>query len=416
MSSLKYWLWLSSLPLLGPAKVFALIDHFGTPENVYFADDADLHDFGDLSNNQRNELLLRNLDMAERILEQCERASLRVLTLQDADYPERLKNIHVPPSVLYVKGRMPAVDEEAALAVVGSRKATPYGLQASARFGYGLARSGMLIVSGLASGVDTQSHVGALQAGAPTIAVLGCGADVVYPAENRALYEDVAATGAILSEYPPGTRALGANFPVRNRILSGLSLGVLVIEAPQFSGALITATHALEQGRDVFAVPGNIDSPESAGCNRLLREGAQIVTGPMDILQEYVALYPHRIVMKQEQPQAAVTYARKRDSAQEERPGPPAERAGHTDKTHSRSADASPPPSAFDLTEAIKDFTPEGKAIIIALAGIPRHVDDIVEVTGLPASRILRELTMLELQGAVSALPGKRFVCALGSR
>jgi len=417
MSALKYWLWLSSLHHMGAARVFALIDQFGTPENVFFADDADLRAAEGLSRLQLEELLTRGLDMAERILEQCDRLSVRVMTLQDADYPERLKNIQAPPSVLYVKGRLPAMDEEAALTVVGVRKATPYGLQAAGRLAFGLARAGMLIVSGLASGIDAAAHAGALQAGAPTVAVLGCGVDVVYPEVNRPLYEDIASAGALLSEYPPGTKPLGANFPVRNRILSGLSLGTLVVEATEFSGALITARHALEQGRDVFAVPGNIDVPESAGCNRLLREGAQLVTGPMDILQEYIALYPHKITLAREVPRTLAGYRGRPVVVEREILAPVAEAVKLPDTESLQRNDpplsVSPPesrtPKTFDLGEAIKDFAPEGQAILISLAGEARQVDEIVEQTGLPASRVLRELTMLELGGAVRALPGKRF-------
>jgi DNA processing protein len=403
-----------------------LIDRFGTPENVFFADDDDLRAFEGLSKHQLEELLARSLDMAERILEQCDRLSLRVLTLQDADYPERLKNIHVPPSVLYVKGRLPALDEEAALTVVGARKATPYGTQAAGRLSFGLAKAGMLVVSGLASGIDAAAHAGALQAGAPTVAVLGCGADVVYPESNRALYEDVAAAGALVSEYPPGTRPLGGNFPVRNRILSGVSLGALVVEAALSSGALITARHALEQGRDVFAVPGNIDVPESAGCNRLVRDSsAQLVTAPEDILREYIALYPHKITLTQTVIPLPVGYNNRPLSPEREQSALVAESVetpAARDKTREPAArgkkagkDAPPhPPRVFDLGEAIKDFTPEGKAITICLADRDRHADEIVEQTGLPASRVLRELTMLELAGAIRALPGKRYECALG--
>jgi len=415
MSALKYWLWLNSLHHMGAAKVFALIDRFGTPENVFFADDNDLRDFEGLSRGQRDELLLRSLDRAERILEQCDILSLRVMTLQDADYPERLKNIHVPPSVLFIKGRLPAMDEEAALSVVGARRATPYGLQVAGRLSYGLARAGMLIVSGLAEGVDAAAQAGALQAGAPAVAVLGGGADVVYPECNRRLYEDIAAVGALISEYPPGTRPLGGHFPVRNRILSGLSLGTLVVEAKEFSGALITARHALEQGRDVFAVPGNIDVPESAGCNRLLREGAQVVTAPADILQEYIALYPHKITLTHERPPVLAGYNGKPISPEREQTALVAETVAAPEGKPRKKDKKNLAPQAFDMSEAIKDFTPEGKAIIISLANCDRHVDEIVEQTGLPASRILRELTMLELGGAVKALPGRRYACALGA-
>ena len=413
MSALKYWLWLSSLRQLGSAKVFSLIDHFGTPENVFFADEGDLRENAGLSKRQLEEVLLRNLDPAERILEQCDRLSLRVMTLQDADYPERLKNIHVPPSVLYVKGRLPAMDEEAALTVVGVRQSTPYGTQVASRLSYRLARAGMLIVSGLATGIDAAAHAGALQAGAPTVAVLGCGADVVYPEVNRALYEDIASVGALLSEYPPGTRPLGGNFPVRNRILSGISLGTLVVEATEFSGALITAQHALDQGRDVFAVPGNIDVPESEGCNGLLREGARLVAQPEDVLREYYALYPHKITIAQDPVPALVGYNHRPASPEQGTPALVAVTVETPAVKKGKKSSKVTIPKVFDLSDAIKDFTPEGKAIIICLADKDRHVDEIVEQTGLPASRVLRELTMLELGGAVKALPGQRYMCTL---
>ena len=386
MSALKYWLWLSSLKQLSPSGVISLIDTFGTPENVFFAENAELRASGVLGKRQMEEIAPRSLDAAERILEQCGQLSLRVMTLQDADYPERLKNIHTPPSVLYIKGRLPMIDEEAALAVVGARKATAYGLQAANRLSYGLARAGMLIVSGLAEGIDAAAHSGALQAGSSTVAVLGCGADIVYPAKNRRLYEDIAAVGALVTEYPPGIRPLGGHFPARNRIISGFSLGTMVVEAGEKSGALITVRHALEQGRDVFAAPGNIDVPESVGSNQLLREGAQIVTEPADVLREYAARFPHKIAASQS-------------------PAPPADNGKDTTTKETLSA----PPHVFDLGEAIRDLPPESKAIMIALASSDRHVDEIIEQTGMPASQALRELTMLELSGAVRALPGKRF-------
>ena len=194
--------------------------------------------------------------------------------MQDADYPVRLRNIFEPPSLLYVKGQLPVIDEEVAVAMVGTRKASPYGVEAAEKIAYGLSRQGAVVISGAAAGVDSASHRGALRAGGKTIAVLGNGLDVVYPAENEWLYRDIAASGALISEYPPGTAAESWHFPVRNRIISGLSLATVVVEAPEKSGALITANTALEQGRDVFAVPGPIDAPMSRGCNRLIADGA----------------------------------------------------------------------------------------------------------------------------------------------
>ncbi|MDR0381844.1 MAG: DNA-processing protein DprA [Oscillospiraceae bacterium] len=411
MAALKYWVWLSSLRLLGAAGAFAAAERFGTPENLFFADEEALRAAPELSEPQRAEILRRDLDPAERILEQCSLAGLRVLTWQDADYPERLKNIYAPPCTLYLKGRLPVFDEEAALTVVGSRRATPYGVQAAERLSYALARAGMLIVSGLARGVDAAAHRAALRAGAPTVAVMGCGADMPYPAENKALYEDIAAAGTVMSEYPPGTPPLAAHFPARNRILSGLSLGVLVVEAPARSGALITAVHATEQGRDVFAVPGNIDAPESLGCNRLIREGAQLVTGPGDILEEYAALYPHRIRPHRAAPPpdipdsahipGATGTAGTANTANTEAPAETAP-AG-------RARRARPAPQVTDLGPLLTDLDEDARAVLLAVAGAPRHVDEIVEVTGLPAARVLRALTVLELRGRADPLPGKRF-------
>lgn len=392
---------------MGAAGAFLAAERFGTPENLFFADEEALRAVPDLSAPQRAEILRHDLDPAERILEQCSLAGLRVLTWQDADYPERLKNIHAPPCTLYLKGRLPVFDEEAALTVVGSRRATPYGVQAAERLSYALARAGMLIVSGLARGVDAHAHRAALRAGAPTVAVLGCGADTPYPAENKALYEDIAAAGAVMSEYPPGAPPLAAHFPARNRILSGLSLGVMVVEAPLRSGALITAFHALEQGRDVFAVPGNIDVPESAGCNRLIREGAQLVTGPDDVLAEYAALYPHKIRPQRVAPPPAdaAEAVRAKDRMPVGRAQPTPDEAP---------AAAEPAPQVTDLGTMLADLDEDARAVLLAVAGAPRHVDEIVEATGLSAAHVLRALTVLELQGRAESLPGKRFRLAGG--
>ncbi|MCL2747114.1 MAG: DNA-processing protein DprA [Oscillospiraceae bacterium] len=411
MSALKYWIWLSSLRQVGPVAVFSLIDAYGTPENVYFAGNAELQAFlGRQTGRPSEGLFSRNLDTAERILEQCDILSLRVMTMQDADYPERLKNIHAPPSVLYIKGRLPTMDEEAALAIVGARKATPYGIQAAGRLSFSLAGSGMLIVSGLAAGIDAAAHAAALRAGAPTVAVLGCGADVPYPASNRSLYEDVSSAGALVSEYPPGTRPLGGHFPMRNRIISGLTLGTMVVEAGEKSGALITAHHALEQGRDVFAVPGNIDAPGSVGTNRLLKEGAQMVTEPQDVLREYVALYPHRITQPQtpSMPPPALSGNPMPDVSESNAPDAPTPGM----PTPGTTAPWVPMSGITGSIEDNRDLSPEGKTIIEALADKDCHVDELVGRVGLPAFRVLRELTLLELNDAVHALPGNRYRAA----
>lgn len=396
MSAIKYWLWLASLRHINQAEKVGLYDCFGSPENVYFAQDTDLS--ANLSAAALAELSNKSLERSERILEQCARLDISLITMQDAMYPERLRHIYNPPLVLYYKGKLPCFDEEPVLAVVGTRKCTSYGINVASKMGYQLAKSGMLIISGMADGIDTEANIAALRAGKTTVAVLGSGADVIYPATNKALYEDIISAGAVVSEYPPGTRPAGENFPRRNRIMSGLSLGCLVVEAPLHSGALITARYALEQGRDVFAVPGNIDNAESLGCNNLIREGAELVTSAGDILIEYAIRFPHKITQNLRQPPPIAEEKRVKIE----------ERQKTVKKTVEKTVKEDIKP--FDLTALIEQYSSEQKKIIVTIAAEPRNIDDIITTTQLSASEVLRELTMLEIAGIVKQLPGKRFV------
>jgi len=295
MSALKFWVWLTEQNRLGGPARQALLEHFGSPEEVYYAEPGDLLQVEGITADQVQALENKSLDRAQSILEECARKDIFLLTAQDALYPQRLKNIYDPPLLLYGRGSMPLFDEEAAVAVVGTRSCSPYGIRTAERFGFEMSKQGGLVVSGLARGIDAASQLGALRAGGLTAAVLGCGVDVVYPPENDRLYEDVAASGVLLSEYPPGAEPFGWHFPARNRILSGLCLATLVVEAPEKSGALITAATALEQGRDVFAIPGPLDAEGSVGCNRLIRDGAGLATESWDILREYQSRYPHKL-------------------------------------------------------------------------------------------------------------------------
>lgn len=388
MSALKYWLWLSSKRGLGQVRANALIDSLGSPENVYFAAEDEWREAVDLPEPALKELHDKSTDRAERILELCERTGTKILTKQDALYPERLRAVHNPPGVLYYKGALPSIDEEAALGVVGTRNPTAYGQNCALKLCYRLAASGMLIISGMAKGIDAAAHMGALRAGKPTVAVLGCGVDVIYPSENKELYEDIAAAGLLISEYPPGTRAEGAHFPARNRIISGLSLGVLVVEAPPGSGALITANHALEQGRDVFAVPGNIENREAKGCHGLIREGAILAAKAEDITAEYHPLFPHKLIQSSPTPprhMPKLTHAKEMPQPKEM------------------------PVKAIDLTEIVKDYTPDQQRILLSIAKNAMIADEIVSVTNLSAPLVLSEITMLELDGIVVQSPGRRY-------
>ena len=391
MSALKYWLWLTELRGLKNQTRLALLRHFGTPEDVFYADAGEILLTEGMTREQAVLLEDHRLDTADRILADCQRLDLRLLTIQDAEYPGRLKNIYDPPCLLYVKGRLPAFDEEVAVAVVGTRDATPYGISSAEKLGYGLARGGALVVSGLAKGIDAAATRGALRAGGVTVGVAANGLDVRYPWENRYLYEDVAAAGVLLSEYPPGTEPFKTNFPVRNRILSGLSLATLVVEAPERSGALITADTAVEQGRDVFAVPGPIDAPNSVGCNRLIHEGAVLTADAWDLLQEYEARFPDKL---------------RREEARKE-----PEKLGYEAR---QKEEPRPVPPSLRLSDPAVSLTDDQIALLRALSDEePIQVDDLIEQTGIPTRRVLSALTLLEIEQYVQQHSGKHYTRAV---
>ena len=391
MSALKYWLWLTELRGLKNQTRLALLRHFGTPEDVFYADAGEILLTEGITREQAAILEDHRLDTADRVLADCQRLDLRLLTIQDAEYPGRLKNIYDPPCLLYVKGRLPAFDEEVAVAVVGTRDATPYGISSAEKLGYGLTKGGAVVVSGLAKGIDAAATRGALRAGGVTVGVVGNGLDVHYPYESRYLYEDVAAAGVLLSEYAPGTEPAKNHFPARNRILSGLSLATLVVEAPERSGALITADTAVEQGRDVFAVPGPIDAPNSVGCNRLIREGAVLTADAWDLLQEYEARFPDKL---------------RREEARKE-----PEKVGYEAR---QKEEPRPVPPSLRLSDPAVSLTDDQIALLRALSDEePIQVDDLIEQTGIPTRRVLSALTLLEIEHFVTQHSGKRYTRAV---
>ena len=383
MSALKYWLWLTSLPGLGNQLRLALLQHFGSPEDVYFADEG-RYLLAGADREQAARLADKRLTEADRILGLCDRLRIRIVTLQDADYPDRLRNIFDPPCLLYARGRMPRFDEELAVAMVGTRTCTPYGIRAAEELGYGLAKGGALVVSGLARGIDTASIRGALRAGGVTAAVLGGGVDVVYPRENRNFFEDVAAAGVLLSEYPPGTEPKPGYFPIRNRILSGLCAAALVVEAPERSGALITANLALEQSRDVYAVPGPIFARDSVGCNRLIRDGAGLVEEPWDLLRDYVERFPGKL--KRPSQPAPEELHEPPEPVEPARPVKPVFRLSRPDR-----------PLTDDQIRVLRTLSERGTL----------QVDDLIDLTEIPARRLLSALTVLEIENLVSQESGK---------
>lgn len=390
MSALKFWLWLTELPGLTNQTRLALLRHFPTPEDVYYADPAEVLLTEGITREQAELLEDKDCAAAERVLADCGELGLHIVTISDAAYPNRLRNIFDPPCLLYVRGRLPAFDDEAAVAVVGTRDCTPYGVSCAEKLGFGLAAGGALVVSGLARGIDSAALRGALRGGGTVTAVLGNGLDVVYPRENRYLYEDIAASGALLSEYPPGTPPEGRHFPVRNRIMSGLSLATLVVEAPERSGALITAGTALEQGRDVFAVPGPIDAPASVGCNRLIRDGAGLVTDAWDILAAYAPRFPEKLHREgaREEPAVLGYQARQRTEPKEV-------------------------PPSLSLSNNDLSLTDDQIRLLRTLTEEPMLVDDLIEETEIPTRRVLSALTVLEIEHLVTQHPGKRYTRAV---
>ncbi|MGE5489802.1 MAG: DNA-processing protein DprA [Actinomycetota bacterium] len=347
---LAAWLRLTLVPGIGTQTQRKLLAAFGPPEAIFETDLLAIREIiGD-----RSELLFDtdNTLAVDQALAWAEEPGHAILTLADESYPKALLEISDPPTVLYVRGR-PELLNTPSLAIVGSRNATRQGMQNAEAFAKALAAEGLTIVSGLALGIDAAAHQGALTAAGSTVAVIGTGADRIYPARNRDLALAIAERGAIVSEFPLGTPSAAANFPRRNRIISGLSAGVLVVEAAPESGSLITARLAAEQGREVFAIPGSIHSPVARGCHRLIREGAKLVETAQDVLEEIANLA---------------------------RPDP------------------APPVS-----------TDEDDPVLAALGHDPCGVDELAERTGLTADTLLPSLLALELEGRVAPLPGNRY-------
>lgn len=410
-----HWIWLATRQSISDRVKVELVRYFQDPETIYFSDSGSFAAIESLTAEGLEALKDKNLRPAEKIIRDCERENLRILTYQDAAYPNRLKNISDPPLVFYYKGRLPDFDGQPLIGVVGTRSASAYGLTVAKRMGYQIAKCGGIVVSGMAFGIDGMAMRGALTAGSPVVGVLGCGADQIYPVSNRPLFADTERYGCILSEFPPGTPPAAWNFPKRNRIISGLSCGVLVVEAPEKSGALITARQAADQGRDVFVVPGNIDVPTFVGSNRLLRDGAIAVSHGWDILSEYEALFPdkirkdtgesHQRSYPDEWAESVERDTEVRKVAQKPKnPAPKKPRKQENEKKVIDKADSSP---YSDVNDTLPKLSADEQTIVSAIKG-ERLVDDVIAETGLPVGKVLATLTLLEVKGVVRRLPGKR--------
>jgi len=357
LEKVKNWILLSKISSYGFSGINNLVEKVGSPDEII---SAPLEKIKHVSKIEKDTIKLIRKKALEISLEDdyrlIQKHNVKLIKYTDPSYPDSLKNISDPPFLIYLRGELKKEDEKA-VALVGTRRATAYGKIAAKKLARELARAGLTIVSGMARGIDTCAHEGALEEGGRTIAVLGCGVDIVYPPENNSLMKEIIGHGAVISEFSLGTKPFARNFPRRNRIISGLSRGVVVVEAPLKSGALITADFALEQGKEVFAVPGIITSPYSKGTNKLLKEGAKVVEDAADVLEEIGVSFSDIKI------------------------------------------------SSFD-----NQLSFEEKIVLDELTAKPSHIDELIKKTGLPVGKIADILIKLQLKGMVKELPGKFFI------
>ncbi len=360
-NSLKYWLSWNKIPDIGPKRFYKLLEYFGSTDAAWQAKSGEISKVLNLSPKIASRLFEeKNNIIPEQELDLIHKNKINVLIIEDILYPENLKTIHYPPPVLYFKGTIVESDKNS-ISIVGTRKATYYGKMVAEKLSKDLALTGLTIISGMARGIDTAAHKGALSVNGRTIAVLGCGIDHIYPPENRRLAQEIQESGAILSEFPLSTLPERQNFPRRNRIISGLSLGTVVVEAAEKSGALITADFALEQGREVFAIPGNINSPLSNGSHNLIKQGAKLVDNYQDILEEIHVALPRKTAEK-------------------------------------------------EMVKENTSLKEEEKTIYQIITKEPIQIDEIIGASKLSAGKVSEILLSLELQDLIKEIEGKRFI------
>ena len=399
---LLHWIWFAELKDISLLHKHRLLERFGDPEELHRMSEEALLNAG-LPEKERNALLDKNLWKAEQIIARCGKRDIGILPVADSAYPKRLRNSPDAPIVLYYRGILPNWEERPFIGVVGTRKASAYGLQVAHQLGSQIASCGGFVVSGGAAGGDTAAMQGAISAGFPVVGVLGCGVDVVYPHSNRKLFEKIVADGCLISEYPPGTEPKPWHFPARNRIISGVSNGVLVVEAPKSSGALITARYALEQGRDVFVVPGNINSPTCEGSNALLQEGAAPVLSGWDVVSGYEFLYPGKL----QKDLKVSLYAGEETLAQV------AQTPVNLENSTNKSAKSGKIPidngeksPYIELVKNRPTLGEEEQAVFARLTTEPQEASELMAALDMPSGKVLSILTMLTVKGYAQKHPG----------
>lgn len=394
-SALEYWVWLGMAFGSGNGRTDEIIRRFPNIEEFYLS--GGYREISQITKGETERLVAAKLDDAKRIIEKMHKQGITIITPDDERYPNRLRNIYGMPCVLYVDGELGDLDNELAVAMVGTRRCSDYGYRAANKIASELAQAGSVIVSGLAAGIDTVCHTAALKQDRRTIAVLGCGIDKTYPLQNKTLRELIAKNGAVISEFVPDMAPYAGNFPIRNRIISGLSMGVVVVEAGERSGSLITAHVALDQGKDVFAVPNDIFNESARGTFSLLRQGAIPVSSGLDVLEEY--RYRFAGTIKLEKLQSAPNTKNKISPA-----------------VVQTSLMNKAPLEEPELTvqERVPKPDPEGvtgDALLVyhLLTNVPMHTEEISIKLQKPINQVLTALTELEIMGLASAHSGKRY-------
>jgi len=392
MTDVDYWLWLSLKKAMTASKMQKLFTFIPTPKKMYDMSKDELSTIKGFDKRTIAVLSDKRLDRVKEVKDLCRKYSIRILTFDSPNYPENLRQIPAPPYVLYTRNEK-SINLNACIriAIVGNRDSTDYGERIAHDFSYDLANNGIAVVSGMAKGIDSAAHRGCIDAGGLTVAVMGCGLDMPYPKENKDLMEKIIKTGIAISEYPPKDEPLNWHFPQRNRIISGLSQGTLVVEAPRRSGSLITARYAIDQDRDLFAVPGDINKERSAGTNNLLKEFAIPATSARDIF-DYYSFENYEIAnIKNLQKQSGL---KTNDEYKEDK-------KEKIIKETKKSADLN--------SDFYKDLSEEEKHIISKLSYNPVNFDELLNLTGLSASELATKITMLEIKGKLKTLPGKNF-------
>ncbi len=369
---MKYYVWLQLCLGQGSKTFSRLLEDSFMPKDIYSMTAIERKNVGVFSKGELERMAKTPVEDAEKIIEECNKKKIKLVKYGDDNYPETLKTITTPPIVLYFKGTLPDFDNTPVISIVGPRKVSEYGKKAAYSLGYRLGKAGFTVVSGGAIGSDTYAHIGTLKANAKTVLIMGCGFNVSYLEENRAMREYIEKCGCLISEYPPDTPITRYTFPVRNRLISALSLGTVVIEAGSRSGALLTANHAIEQGRDVFVIPGNPNLAEYKGSNALLRDGAKPLLDASDIFSEYISLFPDKIDI---------------EKAFKKEPKP-----------------VTPQKNKKILNETLSN---EAKIVYNCLDTKKFYPDELE--CGLDSNQLLSALTELEMEFLIRALPGGQY-------